>query len=180
MAFLLDGPERQDFTGTPDAIYTTAGVNDRGTIAGSYTVDFTTISAFVRNGGATSSFDAPGAFITQAFKANNRGDVVGWFFDGASHGYVRGADGNFETIDYPGAFLTRAFGINDNGEVTGYVQMVRRGPIQGFVWSKGRFTATVAYPGMSFTVPQGINNAGDLVGYYQDGDGMFHGFRARR
>jgi hypothetical protein len=91
---------------------------------------------------AFTSFDYPGAALTQAYGNNPRGDIVGTYqlstgrdstvlpkgVQNASgkeyHGFVL-KDGKYTTIDYPGASgkktdYTMATAIDPNGNVVGY------------------------------------------------------------
>lgn len=71
---------------------------------------------------------------TFVFDNNERGELVGLWFDAAfaGHTFIRSPDGEITTIDLPGATQTRFVGINDEGqiaindegEVVGYVQWV--------------------------------------------------------
>ena len=51
----------------------------------------------------------PGAAGTQAYGINDKGTVVGWWFEANEangsvyHGYLRDKDGNLTTFDVPGA-----------------------------------------------------------------------------
>ncbi|MEA2144457.1 MAG: hypothetical protein QOG59_44 [Solirubrobacteraceae bacterium] len=180
-AFLLRGSSRTDFTATPAAQFTTAGLNDQGNLAGTYTEDFKTTHAFTIIHGVKQTFSAPGADVsdTQAFKLNSRDAVVGWYRNASgSHGYVREGT-SFTTIDVPGAYLTRAFGINNRDQGTGYFQTAKGAPPTGFIWHRGRITIVPQAPGATGTAPQGINDRGELAGYYQAHDGTFHGFIAQ-
>src|SRR4051812_1310373 len=67
------------------------------------------------------TFDVPGATVTQAFGINDAGQIVGIFrgATGSTHGYLK--DGaTFTTIDVPGAITTEAHGINDAGQIVGW------------------------------------------------------------
>jgi probable HAF family extracellular repeat protein len=62
----------------------------------------------------------PGATVTAAFGINDRGQLVGSFYD--STGMVRGfvTDGAaFTVVDVPGAKGTEARGINAEGQIVG-------------------------------------------------------------
>jgi probable HAF family extracellular repeat protein len=66
------------------------------------------------------SIDVPGALQTQAYKINDRGQIVGLFIDagGAQHGFLW-EDGVFITIDVPGALATAALDIDNHGRIVG-------------------------------------------------------------
>jgi hypothetical protein len=81
----------------PGAAYTRVnGINDYGTIVGSYAIVINTNTqshGFVYNGGIFTSFDFPGATSTSALGINNHGDIVGSYTDAA---------GNYHGFFYPG------------------------------------------------------------------------------
>jgi hypothetical protein len=57
------------------------------------------------------TFNVPGAGYTQARYINPRGEIVGFYFDGApfaspGNGFLRSKDGALTTIDFPGATST--------------------------------------------------------------------------
>lgn len=74
---------------------------------------------FVRDENGLNLFRVPESSFTQAWGANARGDVVGYF---VKEGLVRGflKEGNeFTTISYPDAGETYALGINASGDIVG-------------------------------------------------------------
>ncbi|MCX6592820.1 MAG: hypothetical protein NTZ56_14960 [Acidobacteria bacterium] len=106
------------------------GLNDDGELVGSYfgtgtspiwgqgfllrgKDSFTTISYPLKDPKSYFSGSIP-------FDVNNRGDVVGVFFDGDSlgHGFLR-KDGHYFPVNYPGAITTSVLGINDQGQLVG-------------------------------------------------------------
>ena len=64
------------------------------------------------------SIDVPGATDTQANGINTGGQIVGTYFDPATHGFLD-SGGSFTPIEIPGATGTRAFGINTGGQIVG-------------------------------------------------------------
>jgi probable HAF family extracellular repeat protein len=121
-----------------------------------------------------SQVDFPGAVSTRAGGINNRGDIVGAWFDGATeHGYVF-TMGAFTTLDVPGARGTHANGINDRGQVVGWYVIGLQA--HGFLWEKGTFTF-IDVPGAFHTFVDGINNRGQIVGRFDPGVGAGRGVR---
>jgi probable HAF family extracellular repeat protein len=66
---------------------------------------------------------SPGATSTAADGINDRGDIVGIYFDntGTLHGFLQ-QNGALTTIDVPGAILAFPFEINDRGQIVGEYQ----------------------------------------------------------
>ena len=120
---------------------------------------------------------------SEAFKNNDRGDVVGYFLDnsGTPHGYFLSKKGVLTQLDFPGASDTEAWGINESGTVVGFFDEYDSGgnliAEHGFTWNGGNFTQ-VDYPGSGDTAVTGINASGDLVGVWDPGPTatVGHGF----
>lgn len=114
-----------------------------------------------------------GTNFSEAFKSNDKGDVVGDFIgdDGFTHGFLMN-DAGLITLDFPGSSDTIAFGINESGTVAGYWDLVdSSGNLianHGFTWEDGIFRE-VDFPGAIDTGVTGINAAGDLVGFWDSG-----------
>jgi probable HAF family extracellular repeat protein len=75
-------------------------------------------------GGVFTTLDPPGstspfANSTQAYHANDEGDIVGFFSNATGeHGFLY-ENGAYTTIDYPGATYTQVFGMNNAGDIVG-------------------------------------------------------------
>ncbi len=109
---------------------------------------------------------------SEAFKINDQGDVVGYFFDDEDfpHGFLLSKKGVLTQLNVPGAGDTGAWGINEFGTVVGfsddydtYGNWIAE---HGFVWRKGSFSQ-VDYPGVGVTTVDGINDFGVMVGGWQ-------------
>ena len=171
-----------DFPG--GTLTTTRGINNHGDIVGSYRIT-PPRHAFLLSGGNFQT-PPPGTLLathfSEAFKSNDRGDIVGEFIgdDGFQHGFLF-SNGAVTTLDFPGASDTVAFGINESGTVAGYWDIVDSGlnviAYHGFTWSGGQFTQ-VDFPGATDTGVLGINARGDLVGVWDTGvtSPVGHGF----
>jgi uncharacterized membrane protein len=121
--FLLDDGELVRIDAPRAALTFLFDINDRGQILGvGANADNTDGFGFVRDrrGHYTRLPDVPGALGTFPQGFNNRGQIVGFYFDGDGdqHGYLL-EGGRFTTIDVPGAAATDAFGINDRGQIVG-------------------------------------------------------------
>lgn len=98
------------------------------------------------------TFDFPGANITQPNGINNSGRIVGSYFSNQWHGFLKTGStfSNFDVARY----WTEANAINDTNQVVGrYLDLHN---------SFHGFPADV--PGAAVTVPYGINNVGQIVG----------------
>lgn len=70
---------------------------------------------------------SPGATSTAAEGINDRGDIVGIYFDntGPLHGFLQ-KNGALTTIDVPGAILAFPFEINDRGQIVESISLRTR------------------------------------------------------
>ncbi|MBV8511219.1 MAG: hypothetical protein JO289_13765 [Xanthobacteraceae bacterium] len=151
---------------------TSAGINDRGQIVGTY-VDSTGEShGYLDTNGRFTTIDPPGATSAEASGINDRGQIVGFYSDSTGqHGFLD-TNGTFKTIDVPGASATDITGINDRGQFVG-VYEDSTGP-HGFVDTNGSFT-TLELPGTTNgppLLPLGINDRGQIDGLFFEDRGM--------
>jgi hypothetical protein len=161
------------------------GINAAGDVVGFYdTPDRDRRRGFLRSrAGDITVIDLPNAAGppvngTWATWINERGDIVGPFFDGtAIHGYLL-SDDIVTQLDVPftGATQTQAWGINSQGDIVGYY--VVAGRARAFRRDRhGNFESLDAPDLASATQAQafGINFSGDIVGQYTSG-GVTRGF----
>lgn len=183
-------PSYAQFTFTnidcPDStLTTTRSINNHGEIVGAYRIVPPRHAALIKDGQCTALAPTTvlGTNYSEAFKNNDRGDVVGQFLDdaGFSHGFLLSKSGVLTTLDFPGASDTAAFGINEWGTVVGQWDLLDSSgnliAAHGFTWNGGTFS-TVDYPGAGDTFVGGINARGDLVGEWDSGPSAVfgHGF----
>lgn len=163
----------------PGSNLTTArGINNHGDIVGSYRIP-PVRRAYVYSHGFMPL--APNTLLgitwADAFKSNDRGDVVGDILD--DNGFTQGfllKDGIVTILSFPGATDTYAWGINESGTVvgnwdTGYFDNDGNFILtayHGFIYKDGVMTQ-FDLPGAVDTVLAGINARGDLVGAYDTG-----------
>jgi uncharacterized membrane protein len=171
-----------DFPG--GTLTTTRGINNHGDIVGAYRI-VPPRHALLIKGGNFIPLAPPtvlGTNFSEAFKSNDRGDVVGDFIgdDGFTHGFLL-SQGVVTTLDFPGASDTFAYGINESGTVVGQWDLLDANGntliVHGFIWNNGSFTQ-VDFPGAGDTYLFGINARGDLVGGWDPGitSPLEHGF----
>ncbi len=160
----------------PGGTLTTArGINNHGEIVGAYRIVPPRHALLVKDGQyiPLAPDTVLGTNFSEAFKSNDRDDVVGDFIgdDGFTHGFLL-SQGVITTLDFPGANDTLAFGINESGTVVGYWDLLDSNgnllAIHGFKWKNGAFTQ-VDFPGAVDTAVYGINARGDIVGGWDPG-----------
>jgi len=160
------------------------GINDHGEIVGGYRTVPPGHAYLFKAGQFVPLAPATvlGTNQSQAFKNNDRGDVVGGYTDDNEvlHGFLL-RKGVLTTIDFPAASDTLALGINESGTVVGYWDILDPNgdpvAIHGFIWNNGTFSQ-IDFPGAGATYLYGINARGDIVGEW-DSDifgTVVHGF----
>lgn len=167
------------------------GINDRGDIVGRYCTksvcrepgrgDF---HGFLLRDGVITTLEV-GSIETNAWKTNNRGEILGGF--GVSGGGVqlfvqRGDDVTTFALPNGKPLSEDNGGINARGDVVGKycdVSPCLIGPSgHGFLISDGVLT-TIDFPGATGTSAYDINARGAVVGGYFDAQGALHGYLLR-
>jgi hypothetical protein len=120
---------------------TAAAINNRGDVAGFYSVGGGTTFGFLKTAhGRFFRLAFPGASSTQAFGVNDWREVAGTYMMGSgnnakSYGFTWSPFTGFRTISDPmGVGTTLINGINDFGELVGFYTD-SAGNTDGFVWS---------------------------------------------
>ena len=178
LAFAASAPAQFTFTSIdfPGGTLTTAGgINNHGDIVGAYRIVPPRHALLIQGGNfiPLAPTTVLGTNLSEAFKSNDRGDVVGYFIgdDGFAHGFLL-RQGVLTTLDFPGASETLPFGINESGTVVGYWDLLDAGgnllAYHGFIWNNGAFTQ-VDFPGSVDTAVLGINAHGEWVGTWDAG-----------
>jgi len=122
------------------------------------------------------------ALETDTYGVNDKGVIVGDYVDSASvqHGMIL-AGTKLTTVDnktceaISGTGGISFYGVNSAGEAAGWCTSSKTGLDEGFVYSKGKFTA-VNVPKSNGTQATGINDKGWVVGLYLDSANLTHGF----
>jgi hypothetical protein len=145
----------------------------------------TPLPGFVLDKGRFTAFEAPEARLeTLPYDINDRGQIVGRYFDGTSEqAFMRDRAGRFTTIRLPGAQSAWAAGINNRRQIVGiYSENTAfvKDPdakTHGFLWERGKVTR-IDFPGQAKTGAFGINDQRQMVGAYLDpsGNGTDNGF----
>jgi hypothetical protein len=184
--FLLDRGRYTTFDAPKAGIETDANsINNHGQIVGAYIEDDAdaTYHGFLRDArGRFTTIDLPGARATVVSRINDRGQVVGRYYQAAPFrppgSKMRGFlldRGKVTRIDVPGAAETQATGIDSLGRRVVGEYRDAAGAFHGFLWRKGRFT-TIDLPGAVGTSLVDINDRGQILGVAVDSAGRFHGF----
>jgi hypothetical protein len=154
------------------------GINNKGAAAG-WCTDTTTAlyDAFVYAGGKFTAINFPKSLETQAIGINDKGEVVGLYFDsnGAQHGYVKKGS-KYTSIDVSGASSAEAWGINNAGDIAVFA-VSSAGGYESFIYN-GKTFKQISDPnqGTSGTIVRELNNKGDVAGAYFNSSGIEVGF----
>ena len=154
-------------------------VNNRGDVAGECHMPDGP-RAFVLRKGIFTTLHIPSASESRANGLNDRGDVVGNFFDEAEqreYGFLY-SDGLVTKISVPNAETT-ASAIANNGTIVGLYELQdasgNSAGNYGFILEDGEYRF-LSVPGAAYTAPSGINERGAVVGVSDWGEGASYGF----
>lgn len=153
------------------------GINNRGAVVG-WCVNATSghAVAFRGKNGVFTNIAFPQAVGTEAHGINDKGEVVGTYFDsaGQQHGfYLIGK--TYKTLDLPGAVTTTASGVNNAGLITLF-GTDSAGDYTSFTWDGQNFKQySVPGAGPLGTVIHTPNNNGDIVLTWYDAKNAAHG-----
>ena len=122
------------------------------------------------------------ALETDTYAVNNKGVIAGDYIDSKSvqHGMIL-AGTKLTTVNNKtceailGTGGIAFYGINNAGDAAGWCTNSKTGLDEGFVYSKGKFTA-VNVAKSNGTQATGINDKGWVVGLYLDSANATHGF----
>jgi uncharacterized membrane protein len=167
----------------PDTDFSVASfLNGKGEVVGFARKGTEPRHGYVWHDGQFEMFDVPeaGPRGTRPSGINDRGQIVGAFYDTVGNGHLRGFlrdRGRYTRIDVPGTEdgFTYAQGINNGGLIVGYYARNDDDSDHGFVLGPHGFT-TVDVPGALWTDIYSVNSFGDIVGAFEDETGV-HGFR---
>jgi len=106
--------------GHPHQAVNVAGINDAGTIVGSFE-DTYSVAFIMTSDGSLKTFSAPYSYHTYASGINNAGTIVGNTSsgNGISRGFIRTADGTLTPFSIEGTWSTEILAINDKGAIAG-------------------------------------------------------------
>lgn len=159
----------------PGAVVTQAfGINDRGEIVGSASVDGVSTIGFVYDPKKNLFTVLPNVpdYDTGAIGINDSGVTVGRATDQNffQSGFILDK-GAFTLFDHPGSLcFTVARAVNNLGMVSGYADTDDCNTVSGFIYDP-KSNAFIDFLPSAFTIAHGINNLGDVVGntFFLDG-----------
>jgi hypothetical protein len=154
------------------------GVNSAGAAAGWCASTKTGLDlGFVSSGGKFAAVKFPKSTGTQAMGINDKGVVVGLYFDssGVQHGFVKKGS-KYTSIDVTGDSSAEAWGINNSGQITVFA-ISSAGSYESFLYN-GKTFKKISDPkaGTTGTIARIVNNKGDVAGAYFDSSGSEVGF----
>lgn len=98
------------------------GINDAGTVSGTYSDTNTAHGFFLTPGGTVTTFDVKGALTTFGAGINGEDAVPGFWYDATTktnRGFLRTPRGKIKTFDPEGSVQTDPRVVNDKGVVAG-------------------------------------------------------------
>ena len=154
------------------------GVNSAGAAAGWCASTKTGLDmGFVYSGGKFTAIKFPKSTQTQALGINDKGVVVGLYFDssGVQHGFVKKGS-KYTSIDVAGDSSTEAWGINNAGQMAVFA-ISSAGGYESFIYNGKKFKkVSDPHAGTTGTIIRSVNNKGDAAGAYFDSSGSEVGF----
>ncbi len=155
------------------------GINSAGNAVGWCTLTSTAEAVgLMYTKGKLTEFSYPKALGTEGNGINDKGDVVGLFFDtnGAQHGFLLHAK-KYTQIDAPSPDTTSAaWSINNKGQISVYA-VNTAGGYDAFILTGKKFKKiTEPNAGSLGQVAHALDSKGDLDGTYYDSANVTHGF----
>ena len=156
------------------------GINDAGTIIGTYVDANGAQHGFIETGSTYTSFDVPGETITIGVSINNNGEYTSQTADanGNEHSFIY-TGGVYTELLFPNATSTRAHQINNAGTVAlGWIDS--SGNENGGLYERKHVTYILENdPLGGITGVEGINDSNTLVGIFATPtDTVYEGFVA--
>jgi hypothetical protein len=149
------------------------GINNLGTIVGSYTASSASVNGFELQNGAYTVLQFPGALGTTPYGISDNNVVVGAWNDAFNyHGFTL-ENGQYQTLDHPqGTLGTVLEDVNKSGVIVGNYE-AGDDFFVAFLYKNGGFE-NVVYPGSRNTVVGAINNNGVIAGqiYFENANSL--------
>jgi len=151
------------------------GINSNETVVGWCQNNKTGVdNAFSYSEGKFVNISPPGSVSTQAHGINDKGQIVGTYFDagGNQHGFVQ-TSGKYTTLDVPGDTASDAWSINKKGLITIFAANTS-GNYDSFLFD-GKSYTKIDVPGATQNFVAAINSFGDRVYTIMDSSNNIHG-----
>jgi len=154
------------------------GINSAGTVVGFCGDAKTEVPVgYSYAAGKFTAINFPKGTGTQAMGINDKGDIVGLYFDtaGAQHGFSK-IGKKYTSIDVKNETSAAAWGINNAGQITVYA-VNSIGNYDSFLKTGTKFKK-ISDPKATGvgTVVHTVNNKGDIAGTYYNSDRTIHGW----
>lgn len=155
------------------------GINSAGTVVGWCVSSKTGIdTGLMYSKGKFTTILFPKGIGTEATGINDKGEIVGLYFDsaGAQHGFSK-IGSKYTSIDVKGETTAAAWGVNNAGQITVYA-VNSSGDFDAFLMTGKKFK-NINDPnakGTLGTVVHTPDNKGDIDGTYYDTAGSTHGW----
>jgi probable HAF family extracellular repeat protein len=155
---------------TPASTLLTSDLNDRGQAVGFVQDSSGRDHAFAWRDGTLTNLAPrmdPNTIGSRATGNNDRGDIVGFFFEassGAAVSVLLPARGETRRIDgFPGAFDTGLADINDDRQIMGN-SFFEDGSVKAFIWEDGNLMPLPPLDGDTSAAGVALNEHGEVVG----------------
>jgi uncharacterized membrane protein len=142
-----------------------AGINNAGTIVGSYIFGPESFG-YSLSGGVYSLVNAPGVLYSDPTDINDAGQIVGNTYLPERGFLLQG--GVYSQLLPPGYFFSRVLGVNNLGQFVGTARLSEAVPEEPLFFDGVSFVP-FSLPGLSFIELRDINDKGQLVGVAFDG-----------
>jgi probable HAF family extracellular repeat protein len=163
IGFLYNGTTTTTLSVPTAAGTSPAGVNDSGTVVGTYINAQSNTVGFVYSNGSFTDLNVPGSPETNPVAINDSGEIVGYDYDasGDTFGFTYNPiTTQFATFSAFGSLNTYVTGLDSTGDIIGY-----DGAGQGFVDSGGTISL-LDIPGATLVAPTDILDNGTITGSY--------------
>jgi len=158
---------------TPNQASAAYAINDAGAVAGEIGGQAVIWSAT----NAITWVGTLGGSFSTARVINKYGAIAGWSTraDGATHAFVRTAEGTMIDLGTLGGTTSQALAGNDLGQVVGFSTRAD-GSSHAFVWTLRGGMVDLGTLGGTSSAATGINNKGQIVGWSTLANGTQHAF----